>query len=150
MPHIEKTSVIKAPADKLFEFFLDPNNLQRISPTGSKVIEVKSPVPLTAGAEFSLKVREGWLRVAWQGRVCELERPKLIVDEQVRGPFRRFRHTHKFRDIDGATLVIDVVEYKPPCGPLGMLFDACFIHHRLKQMFDYRHQRLKELFETGF
>jgi ligand-binding SRPBCC domain-containing protein len=148
MPVIEKCSVIKCPPDRLFEFFLDPNNLSKISPPGFGVSELEVEVPLKAGAEFSMRSQNGLLRFRWRGRVAQLEPPRLMVDEQLRGPFRRFRHTHQFRDAGGATLVIDRVEYTPPLGPIGALLDPIFIRPRLRRYFEYRHRRLKELFEA--
>lgn len=149
MAIIEHSSVIKAPASRLFEFFLDPHNLTQIMPPGVKVNEVDAIVPLRLGSVFSLRGRNGWLRFQWYGHIVEFDPPHVIVDEQLKGPFRSFRHTHRFRSIDDQyTLTIDRVEYEPPLGILGKVANACFIRSRLRRMFRYRHQELKELFES--
>ncbi len=54
-------------------------------------------------------------------RITELEAPHWFVDEQVRGPFRSFRHEHAFvpgADGDG-TIMIDHVVFEAPLGGLG-------------------------------
>ena len=59
-------------------------------------------------------------------RITELEAPELFVDEQVRGPFRSFRHEHAF--IPGAdgdsTIMIDHVVFDAPLGGLGRLSEG--------------------------
>ncbi|MGH2688228.1 MAG: SRPBCC family protein [Actinomycetota bacterium] len=57
--------------------------------------------------------------------------PAKFVDEQVRGPFARWRHEHRFEDLGGATRVTDVVDYEVPLGPLGRLFDALVLNRYL-------------------
>jgi ligand-binding SRPBCC domain-containing protein len=52
-------------------------------------------------------------------RVTVLDRPRRFVDEQVRGPFRRFHHEHVFEPRDSGTAMIDRVSLGAPLGPLG-------------------------------
>ena len=59
-------------------------------------------------------------------RITELEAPHWFVDEQVRGPFRSFRHEHAFipgADGDG-TIMIDHVVFDAPLGGLGRLSEG--------------------------
>ena len=41
-------------------------------------------------------------------RVAEMTPPDRFVDEQIKGPFRRFHHEHRFARNGNATLMIDV------------------------------------------
>jgi ligand-binding SRPBCC domain-containing protein len=52
-------------------------------------------------------------------RITELERPVRFVDEQVRGPFRRFRHEHLFEAAGGDTVMIDRITFAAPFWLLG-------------------------------
>jgi ligand-binding SRPBCC domain-containing protein len=52
-------------------------------------------------------------------RITEFDRPHRFVDEQVRGPFARFRHVHRFEPEGEGTMVIDEVEFDAPFGSLG-------------------------------
>ena len=54
-------------------------------------------------------------------RIVELDRPTFFVDEQVRGPFARFRHEHCFTSVEGGTQMVDTVTFKAPYGPFGVL-----------------------------
>jgi ligand-binding SRPBCC domain-containing protein len=49
-------------------------------------------------------------------RVTALDRPRRFVDEQVRGPFRRFQHEHVFEPRGSGTVMIDRVSFGAPLG----------------------------------
>jgi uncharacterized protein (TIGR01777 family) len=60
-------------------------------------------------------------------------------DEQVRGPFRHFVHTHTIEpDGPNASVLADSIEYELPFGALGRLGDG-FVRERLRRGFAYRH-----------
>lgn len=146
MTTIEKSSIIKAPRAEVFEFFLDPNNLSKVSPPQLQLEGLKTDVPLKEGSEFSFRAKSGLFRFRWRGRVVKLEAPRIVIDEQIEGPFQSFRHVHLFRDLVDHTMVIDLVEYKPSFGVLGRLINVMSLQSRMEQMLEYRHARLKELF----
>ena len=50
--------------------------------------------------------------------------PARFVDEQARGAFHAFPHTHDFSAIPGGTLMVDTFRHTAPLGPLGRLADA--------------------------
>jgi ligand-binding SRPBCC domain-containing protein len=55
-------------------------------------------------------------------RITRMSPPDVFVDEQVKGPFRSFRHEHRFvPDPDGGTIMIDRVRLVAPLGVLGRL-----------------------------
>ena len=56
--------------------------------------------------------------------ITEYEYPVRFVDEQQRGPFRRWWHEHTFTAVaNGETQMTDVVEFRSPLGPLGSIAD---------------------------
>jgi ligand-binding SRPBCC domain-containing protein len=69
------------------------------------------------------------------------------VDAQVRGPFRSWRHTHRFLPVDGGTLLRDEVEYQAPGGPLAPLVDWLVVRPMLRRLFAYRQARTREFTE---
>jgi hypothetical protein len=42
----------------------------------------------------------------------------------------------------------DIVHYKAPFGFLGRIANALFIKKKLKEIFDYREQKLNQLFNS--
>ncbi|MFC4991165.1 SRPBCC family protein [Rubritalea tangerina] len=60
---------------------------------------------------------------------------KLFVDEQAYGPFRYWRHEHRFHELDGGRSILeDVIEYVAPP------FSGWMVRHRLERLFEYRHR----------
>lgn len=59
--------------------------------------------------------------VTWQmtSRITEFDPPHVFVDQMVRGPFRSFRHEHRFEHEGAGTRMTDLVEYAAPLGALS-------------------------------
>jgi ligand-binding SRPBCC domain-containing protein len=57
-----------------------------------------------------------------------------------------WRHTHRFSEVEGGSLIVDSVEYALPCGVLGRLTHRIQVAQDLSRIFDYREQRVRELF----
>jgi ligand-binding SRPBCC domain-containing protein len=75
--------------------------------------------------------------------------PRRFVDEQQRGPFRRWWHEHTFTAMaNGATRMTDVVEFGSPLGPLGMMADRLVLGHYLPYLLRQRNSWLKTTLEA--
>ena len=70
----------------------------------------------------------------------------MFIDEQRIGPYRFWHHEHRFETIDGGTKITDQVTYALPFGPFGDLVHTAWVKNKLKQIFDYRREKLQELF----
>jgi ligand-binding SRPBCC domain-containing protein len=65
-------------------------------------------------------------------------KPYEYVDEMLVGQFKKWRHLHKFRNIDGKqTEIIDEIEFELPYGILGKLFEG-YAYKQLHNIFEYR------------
>jgi ligand-binding SRPBCC domain-containing protein len=53
----------------------------------------------------------------WQTRTTNWEPSTGFVDEQVRGPYRLWKHTHRFCDGEEATIIEDTGYYRLPFAP---------------------------------
>ena len=85
------------------------------------------------------------VRLNWRTLISRWEPPSLFVDEQVRGPYRTWVHTHRFSDLaDGHTLIEDEVRYELPWGPAGMPARP-LVARQLGRIFRYRQRRVREL-----
>jgi Uncharacterized conserved protein len=52
--------------------------------------------------------------IRWRSKITIWEPPARFVDEQVRGPYRLWRHEHLFLEREGGTVVQDHVRYSVP------------------------------------
>src|ERR1044071_9147375 len=64
------------------------------------------------------------LRLRLTSKIVAYERPREFTDEMQRGPFARWRHTHRFEPAGGGTLMVDAADFASPLGPLGRAADA--------------------------
>jgi ligand-binding SRPBCC domain-containing protein len=135
------------PAD-VFSFFGDARNLEAITPPLLR-IRVMDPdvIVIGAGALIRYRLRVHRVPVGWLTAIREWDPPHRFVDEQLRGPYALWHHTHTFEPHgDGnGTLMRDVVRYALPFGPLGELARRLFVARDLEAIFDYRAQKIREL-----
>ncbi len=92
------------------------------------------------GARTILEVALGPTHQRWIAEHSEVVPGKGFVDEQVEGPFSRWRHTHRFVELGEARCALeDHIEYRLPFGGLGRFFGGGYTEGRLARMFAYRH-----------
>src|SRR5688500_13186594 len=76
-------------------------------------------------------------------RVTEMQSPDYFVDdEQVRGPYRRFRHVHEFSQDSAGTTMANRIEFAAPFGPLDRLVEKLVLARYLKKLIDTRNRHL--------
>lgn len=137
------------PAD-VFSFFGDARNLEAITPPLLRIRVMDSnahAIVMGAGALIRYRLRVHRVPVGWLTAVREWDPPYRFVDEQLRGPYALWHHTHSFEalpDGDG-TLMRDVVRYALPLGALGELARRLFVARDLEAIFDYRAEKIREL-----
>jgi ligand-binding SRPBCC domain-containing protein len=145
---LERRVWLPRPRPEVFEFFADPRNLERLHPAWARPRWlVPPPARLAPGAV--LDFRAAWLPGRWRVIVREFDAPYRFVDAQVRGPFARWEHRHRFTDGaegEGGTWVEDRVTYRLPLGPLGRLIHGVGAGRQVRRLFDYRDRRLRDLF----
>jgi ligand-binding SRPBCC domain-containing protein len=66
-------------------------------------------------------------------RITAMTEPEYFVDEQVRGPFRSFRHEHEFRPDGAGTLMIDRVKFEAPLGTLAELVIGPYLRRLIEK-----------------
>ncbi|HWC95607.1 MAG TPA: SRPBCC family protein [Candidatus Sulfopaludibacter sp.] len=138
---------VARPLSEVFEFFSRVENLERITPPWLNFrILTPTPVEMQAGAliEYSIRVRGIPLR--WRTTIERWNPPTEFVDVQTRGPYKLWRHTHRFRAERGGTAIIDEVEYALPFGPFGRLVHWLQVSRDLGRIFDYRAEQVRKLF----
>jgi len=128
----------------VFAFFADPRNLLRLAPPSAGLRLCTERATLAAGAVLDFRVR--WLGVPlrWRSYIREYDPPYRFVDVQVRGPWARWEHRHRFLEDHDGTVVEDRVTYRLPLGALGRLAHTALVERQLRQAWAYRQARLEE------
>jgi ligand-binding SRPBCC domain-containing protein len=82
--------------------------------------------------------------------VVEFDRPRLFVDEMIKGRFRTFKHIHEFGELSpNGTIMKDTLVWETTLGPFGRIVDALFIKPHLTELVTKRNAKLKAIAEAG-
>ena len=79
----------------------------------------------------------------WRTRIVVWEPDRRFVDEQVRGPYALWHHTHTFEPHAEGTLMRDRVRYRLPLGLAGAVAHLAFVRRDLEQIFDFRRDEVE-------
>jgi ligand-binding SRPBCC domain-containing protein len=94
-------------------------HLRSMATSGERVVGGVARGKIGPGESVTWSARHFGVRWRMTSTISAYERPVRFVDEQVRGPFRSWRHEHRFEEHAGGTRMTDIVEFTAPFGPLG-------------------------------
>ena len=131
------------PRPEVFAFFADARNLEAITPPWVKFqVLTPAPIAMKAGALIDYRLRVHGLPLRWRTEITAWDPPFRFVDSQLRGPYRRWVHTHTFEEVNGGTLCRDEVSYAVPG---GALVERLFIRRDIERIFAYRQETMRRL-----
>lgn len=138
---------LNQPREELFQFFGDATNLEKITPSmlGFKVVS-PTPIDMKPGTLIDYKLKVRGIPIRWRTLIATWDPPNKFTDEQLKGPYKRWHHTHTFTEEDGGTRCDDLVEYAPPGGPLAPLINKLVVQKDVEKIFAHRAKILEDLF----
>jgi ligand-binding SRPBCC domain-containing protein len=149
--HTFTTSMsLPLPRDQVFAFFAEATNLQRITPPelGFEMV-TPQPIHLYEGTRIEYRLHLFGIPCAWESEIRHWHPPEEFVDVQLRGPYKHWVHTHRFREEHGGTIIEDEVQYALPYWPLGELAYP-LVRLQLARIFRHRQQAIRRYLLTGF
>ena len=141
---LESHCFLDYPIDEVFAFFQDAYNLQVLTPEFLR-FEVLTPKPIEmkTGALIDYRIRLRGIPLKWRTEITDWNPPHSFVDQQLRGPYRQWHHTHEFVEQDGGTMCTDRVIYRV-FG--GSIIQRLFVRNDVDRIFRYRHEMMHQLF----
>lgn len=137
------TMWLPAEIDRVFAFFGDAMNLQAITPTflDFKIL-TPPPIEMREGTLLDYRIKLHGIPIRWRTRIACWQPPHKFVDEQIKGPYRQWVHTHTFEPKDGGTQITDHVVYNH-WGTWVM--EKLLVRRDIEKIFAYREKRIREL-----
>ena len=144
---LRRKAVIEKPIAVVFDFFSKAENLNLITPKDLQfAITSQLPIEMKKGALIEYKIKLNGFSFHWQTEISEWNPPYSFVDTQLKGPYKIWIHQHSFVDKGTYTEMYDTVEFLSPGWILEPLINRFFVEKKVKEIFDFRESRLKELF----
>ena len=141
---IDRSIHLPRPITEVFPFFADAHNLEHLTPSFLKFqVVTPDPIVMRPGTHIRYKLRLHAIPISWESEITAWEPPHRFIDEQLHGPYRIWKHEHRFSEKNGGTQVSDHVDYAV-WG--GSLIDALFVAPDVRKIFDYRTQVLERMF----
>ena len=140
----------KIPIDKneAWKFLSDPNNLKTITPDymGFDIIE-KENTKMYSGQIIKYIVTPIFgIKMNWVTEITHVKDYEYFVDEQRFGPYKFWHHKHLIKEIKDGVEMIDILDYALPFGFAGRFFHPIIIKPKLNEIFNYRRNKLIEIF----
>jgi ligand-binding SRPBCC domain-containing protein len=147
---LERIQIIHSDIQTVWKFFSDPKNLNDITPSDLhfEILTKNLPDEIYPGLIIQYKVSPfKGIKTNWVTEIKHIVPQKLFVDEQIFGPYKFWHHLHLFEEIEKTKIkMTDRVYYKLPFSLLGEFIHKISIKKRLEEIFDYRYNKIDELF----
>ena len=133
-----------------WDFFSSPLNLEEITPDEMAFIvtsKLDKNTKMYPGMIITYKVSPIFgIKLNWMTEITQVEEGKYFIDEQRFGPFSFWHHQHHFKAIDGGVEMTDILTYGLPLGFLGTIAHKLLVGKKIKSIFKFREEKVKELF----
>jgi uncharacterized protein (TIGR01777 family) len=132
-----------APRAALFAYHANEGAFERLAPPWERIEVVRSSGGIRDGGALLMRIRKGPVAIPWEALHFGYIEGERFCDEQVRGPFARWVHTHSFEpaEVSDRSTLQDHVEWAVPGGAIGNAIGGGIAARQLDRMFAFRHLR---------
>lgn len=149
MTRIEKSIVIEAPVEKVFDFVTNFDNFAKTQPPEMEMTVLsrdKGP-PDRVGFKVKVRGKFGGQVLEVEEEVTELVKNKRHVHRQKSGTLKKMEATNLFEPTEKGTKYTLIVEYELPYSLLGKIVDKLKVRKDMEKSLDYSMKKTKELIE---
>ena len=139
--------IIDSNIDDVFLFFSNPENLSNITPKRLKFkILTPFPIKMKEGQLIDYTIKILGKTIHWRTMITEYVPNIRFVDQQIKGPYLVWHHTHEFKTINNKVQMIDTVKYVIPMGIIGRIINCIYVKNDLNNIFKYRKKIIEKYF----
>lgn len=147
---LNRKQFLPIPLKTAWDFFSSPKNLSAITPAkmNFRILSMTGGERMHAGQIITYKVNVlPLVRVGWVTEITNVREPFEFTDEQKSGPYKLWRHTHRFKEVPGGVEMTDTVEYVLPMGILGRMMHGLLVEGEVNAIFEHRFKVLAALWK---
>jgi ligand-binding SRPBCC domain-containing protein len=135
---------LDAPIEKVFQFFLDTEQIPRVLPPGTALkILRRSARHLSQGATVDFEARVFGAPFRYKMHVHSLSSKRHMTCVSHRNSWISWEHNFYFESMSGGqTRVSECLLYWVPMGPFGIFLNRWIVDPYLKKTMDYRREAL--------
>lgn len=136
--------------EQAWDFLSNPKNLKTITPDymGFEIISGADRKMYPGQIIQYIVTPVAGIKNKWVTEITHVADKHYFVDEQRFGPYSLWHHKHFLKEIPGGVEMEDIIDYKIPFGILGQLLHPILVKPKLTEIFNYRKEKLEELFGT--
>jgi ligand-binding SRPBCC domain-containing protein len=113
-------------------------HLESFQASGERAVNGVTAGVIGLGEFVTWRARHFGITWTMTSTITEWDRPRRFVDEQRKGPFRSFRHEHRFEPVEHGTRLTDHVEFEAPFGLLGRAVERLVLARYMRRLIDVR------------
>jgi ligand-binding SRPBCC domain-containing protein len=134
------------PREQLFDLARSVNaHVESQKGSGERAVGGVTSGLIGQGQQVTWRARHFGIPLTMTSRISALEYPTRFVDEQIRGPFKSFRHVHEFEAAGGGSVMTDRIELAAPLGILGRIAERLFLRRYMQRLIADRGRFLASL-----
>lgn len=143
---LHRVTTVASSLDDVFLFFSNAENLAVLTPSflGFRIL-TPLPIQMEKGTLIDYELRILGMPTRWTTLITTYDAPYCFVDQQLKGPYSFWHHTHTFEAVEGGTKMTDTVRYVMPFGWLGAMVHP-LVSWMLAHIFSYREAKMKAQF----
>lgn len=141
---------VNASIEECWTFFSSPRNLQKMTPLtmGFEITDFDEQ-NMYPGQIIQYKVSPLLgIKLTWVTEITIVEKNRYFIDVQRFGPYTLWHHKHFFEASENGVMMTDLVHYALPLGFIGRILNALIVKNKLKEIFEYREQKINEIFNS--
>lgn len=140
----ELETLIAAPQQAVFDAALDIDaHLASMESSAEEAVGGVTSGSIGLGETVTWRAKHFGITWRMTSKITELDEPHSFVDEQVRGPFKLFRHEHILEQTASGTKMTDRIVFDAPLGPIGDLIEKVVLGSYIPKLIRHRNDFLR-------
>ena len=150
MPIIQLETYINAPIELCFDLARSIDlHTDSMKHTGEQAVAGRTNGLIELGDTVTWRAWHFGIRQTLTSKITQFDYPHSFTDEMVSGAFRSFKHAHRFRHVNGQTVMTDVFSFEAPFGLMGRLANFLFLKRYMARLLQIRNRVIRQAAEKN-